>query len=94
MTNTGTEAWPAGSRLEAGWEASDAPYLARPPEDLQPIGPEIPALGPGESVVISIELPPKSGEGRALAWISLSVDRASLADRGSPPALQLSSEAP
>ena len=94
VTNTGTEAWPAGSRLEAGWEASDAPYLARPPEDLQPIGPELPALGPGESVVVAIELPPKPGEGRALAWISLSVDRASLADRGSPPALQLSSEAP
>ena len=41
-----------------------------------------------------VELLPKSGEGRELAWISLSVDRASLADRGSPPALQLSSEAP
>ena len=94
VTNTGTEAWPAGSRLEAGWEASDAPYLARPPEDLQPIGPEIPALDPGQSVVIGIELIPKPGVGRALAWISLSVDRASLADRGSPPALQLSSEAP
>jgi N-acetylmuramoyl-L-alanine amidase len=94
VTNTGTEAWPAGSRLEAEWEASDAPYLARPPEDLQLIGPELPALGPGESVVVTIELPPKSGEGRALAWISLSVDRASLADRGSPPALQLSSGAP
>jgi len=94
VTNTGTEAWPAGSRIEAGWETSEAPYLARPPADLQPIGPEIPALGPGESVVIPIELLPPPGEGRALAWISLSVDRASLADRGSPPALQLSSEAP
>jgi N-acetylmuramoyl-L-alanine amidase len=94
VTNTGTEAWPAGSRIGAAWEASDAPYLARPPEDLRPVGPEIPALGPGESVVISVALPPTSGPGRALAWISLLVDRASLADRGSPPALQLSSEAP
>ena len=94
VMNTGTGSWSAGSRIEAGWETSDAPYLARPPADLQLIGPEIPALGPGESVVISIELPPKPGGGRALAWISLSVDRASLADRGSPPALQLSSEAP
>jgi len=94
VTNTGTDPWPAGSRLEAGWTASNAPYLARPPEDLKPVGPELPALGPGESVVIGIEAPPKSGEGRELAWISLSVDRASLADRGSPPALQLSSEAP
>jgi N-acetylmuramoyl-L-alanine amidase len=93
VTNTGTEAWPAGSRLEFAWEESDAPYLARAPEQLRPIGPEIPALGPGESVVISVEVPPRTGEGRELAWISLSVDRASLADRGSPPALQLSSEA-
>jgi len=94
VTNTGTDPWPAGSRLEAGWTASNAPYLARPPEDLRPVGPELPALDPGQSVVIGIEVPPKSGAGRALAWISLSVDRASLADRGSPPALQLSSEAP
>jgi N-acetylmuramoyl-L-alanine amidase len=95
VTNTGTDAWPAGSRLVAGWEASAMPYLARPPEDLQPIGPEIPALEPGDSVAIAVELPPMPDDGaRALAWISLSVDRASLADRGSPPALQLSSEAP
>jgi N-acetylmuramoyl-L-alanine amidase len=94
VTNTGNEAWPAGSRIEAGWETSDAPYLPRPPADLQPTGPEIPALRSGESVVIPIELPSPPGGGRALAWISLSVDRASLADRGSPPALQLSSEAP
>jgi N-acetylmuramoyl-L-alanine amidase len=94
VTNTGTMAWPAGARLEVGWAESDAPYLARAPEDLQPIGPEIPALRPGDSVVISVDLPPKTGEGRGLAWISLSVGRASLAVRGSPPALQLSSEAP
>jgi N-acetylmuramoyl-L-alanine amidase len=94
VTNTGTDPWPAGSRLEAGWMASNAPYLARPPEDLKSVGPELPALDPGQSVVVGIELLPKPGEGRALAWISLSVDRASLADRGSPPALQLSSEAP
>jgi N-acetylmuramoyl-L-alanine amidase len=95
VTNTGTDAWPAGTRLVAGWEASAMPYLARAPEDLLPIGPEIPALRPGESVMIAIELPPfPDDDRRALAWISLSVDRASLADRGSPPALQLSSEAP
>jgi N-acetylmuramoyl-L-alanine amidase len=94
VTNSGTRAWPAGSRLVAGWEASEMPYLARAPEDLLRIGPELPALGPGESVVIAVELPPKPGDARALAWISLWVDRASLADRGSPPALQLSSKAP
>ncbi len=93
LTNTGSEAWPTGSRLVAGWEESELPYLASAPEDLETMGPEIPALEPGESVVIGVELPPRPGSGRALAWISLSVGRASLAEGGSP-ALQLSSEAP
>jgi N-acetylmuramoyl-L-alanine amidase len=93
LTNTGTEAWGSDLRLVAGWEASEAPYLASAPDQLESIGPEIPALEPGESVVVSADLPPAPGGGRAVAWISLSLGRASLADRGSP-ALQLSSEAP
>jgi hypothetical protein len=93
ITNTGTEAWPAGSRLLAGWEETAAPYLARAPEDLEALDTEIPALEPGESVVIPAELPPAPGGGRAVAWISLMIGDTSLADRGSP-ALQLSTEAP
>ena len=93
LTNTGTESWPEGSKLVAGWEATEMPYLARAPEDLEPLDAEIPALAPGESVVVTVDLPPNPGEGRSLAWISLLAGRATLADRGSP-ALQLSTGAP
>jgi N-acetylmuramoyl-L-alanine amidase len=93
LTNTGTEAWAAGSVLVAGWEATDAPYLAAAPENLEALDAQIPALEPGESVVVSVDLPPPPAGGRAVAWISLSVERASLAERGSA-ALQLSNEAP
>jgi hypothetical protein len=92
LTNTGTEAWD-GLRLVAGWELTDAPYLAHEPRRLEPIGPSIPALEPGESVVVTASLPPAPAGGRALAWISLSEPRASLAGRGVA-ALQLSNEAP
>jgi len=92
LTNTGTGAWPAGSQLAAGWEATDQPYLARAPQRLQPLEVEVPALGPGESVVLTVALPEAPAR-RALAWISLRVGNATLADRGSP-ALQLASEAP
>jgi N-acetylmuramoyl-L-alanine amidase len=92
LTNNGTAAWPAGSELVAGWEATDQPYLARAPEDLQPLAAEVPPLAPGESVVVSVALPEPTGQ-RSVAWISLMVGNATLADRGSP-ALQLSTEAP
>ncbi len=93
LTNTGTEAWTVGSVLVAGWEQTDAPYLAVAPESLEALDAEIPALEPGESVVVWVNLPLASAGGRAVAWISLSVARASLADRGSAP-LQLSTEGP
>ena len=92
LTNTGTGAWPAGAELVAGWETTDQPYLARAPEGLQTLGVEVPALGPGESVVLSVALP-EAPDGRAVAWVSLNVGDTTLADRGSP-ALQLASEAP
>ena len=92
LTNTGTEAWPAGSQLVAGWERTRMPYLARAPEELVTLGPDVPALGPGESVVVTVALPP-APTGRGLAWISLLVEAAPLADSGSP-ALQVSTEAP
>ena len=70
LTNTGTVTWPPSVELVAGWAASDQPYLARAPDELQSLGLEIPALAPGESVVVSTELPLQSGA-RAVAWISL-----------------------
>ena len=93
ITNTGTEAIAAGSGLVAGWHASDQPYLAAPPDELLPIGEPLPALQPGESVVVEIALPDPPAGARALAWVSLMVDGAMLSDLGSPP-LQLASEAP
>ena len=89
LTNTGNVAWPSGTELVAGWTASDQPYLAKAPDELEPLGLEIPALAPGESVVVFAELPPPPGA-RALAWISLGSAGSTLADLGCPP-LQLSS---
>jgi N-acetylmuramoyl-L-alanine amidase len=89
LTNTGTEAWPAEVRLVAGWEASDLPYLPAAPEALAPLDAEVPSLGPGESVVVAVELPEPPG-GRALAWIGLS-SRSDFAEIGSA-SLQLRSE--
>ena len=91
VTNTGTEPLPAGAELVSGWEATDGPYLARAPEALAPIGPALPALEPGESAVVTVELPLPTGGDRAVAWISLQVRRATASDWGSAP-LQLSSE--
>jgi N-acetylmuramoyl-L-alanine amidase len=93
VTNTGTQAWSESSRLVGGWEEAPMPYLAGPPEELATIGPPIPALEPGESVVVTAELPPPPAGMRAVAWVSLLVDGASLTDHGSP-ALQLGSRAP
>ena len=71
LTNTGTEAWPSGMHLVAGWEASDLPYLPAAPGDLAQLGVAVPSLGPGESVVVVVDLP-EPPVGRALAWIGLS----------------------
>ncbi|MDQ3344839.1 MAG: N-acetylmuramoyl-L-alanine amidase [Chloroflexota bacterium] len=92
LTNTGTTEWPSGAELVAGWTVSDQPYLAVPPTELAGLDTPVPPLGPGESVVLSVELPSAS-EARSLAWISLMVDGTTTADLGSP-ALQLSSETP
>ena len=91
LTNTGTVAWPPGMALVAGWTASDQPYLAKAPDELEPLELEIPALAPGESVVVSAELPPPPPGARALAWISLGDEATTLADLGCPP-LQLASQ--
>jgi N-acetylmuramoyl-L-alanine amidase len=87
LTNTGAAAWPAGLRLLGGWQASDAPYLAVAPSKLEPLDADVPALGAGESVELTVSLPVPAGAGRQLAWITLAGDRP-LTDAGSP-ALQL-----
>ena len=90
LTNTGTETWPAGMSLVAGWEVTDLPYLPQPPDDLVRLGNEIPALGPGESVVVEAGLPATPAE-RSVAWIGLRHGNELLADAGSP-ALQVSNQ--
>jgi N-acetylmuramoyl-L-alanine amidase len=92
LTNSGTQTWPDGVQLAAGWEATDQPYLARAPEGIEPLAVDVPALAPGESVELDVELPPAEAH-RAVAWISLRTDGSTTADHGSPP-LQLSSQAP
>ncbi|MGI8999872.1 MAG: N-acetylmuramoyl-L-alanine amidase [Candidatus Limnocylindria bacterium] len=92
LTNTGAVAWPRDIALAGGWEASDQPYLVMAPPDLERVASEVPALAPGESVVVSVELPP-APDGRAVAWMSLEIQGATLADHGAP-ALQLSNQVP
>jgi N-acetylmuramoyl-L-alanine amidase len=89
VTNTGTHELAAGAGLVAGWATDDGPYLPAAPA-LDPIGPDLPALAPGESVVVEVELPPAPSPERALAWISLSSGGTTFDELGSPP-LQVAS---
>jgi N-acetylmuramoyl-L-alanine amidase len=93
LTNTGMGAWPEGTELVAGWGATEQPYLPHAPDDLEPMAVEIPALAPGESVIVSFDLPPAAHGGRAVAWITLREGNITLADLGSP-ALQLATGGP
>ena len=92
LTNTGTAAWASDMELVSGWEETDQPYLASAPDALASLDIAVPALAPGASVVVQVTLPPPPA-GRGVAWVSLSMNGQTLADRGSP-ALQLSSEGP
>ncbi len=87
VTNTGSDSWPAGVQLLAGWARTAEPYLARPPR-LAPLDVEVPALAPGESVDLELRLPDPPQGVRAVAWITLQVGNAVLSDLGAP-ALQL-----
>ncbi len=92
LTNTGVAPWPDDLRLVVGGESSDEPYLAQAPAELVAAPIDVPALEPGASVTVHVDLPAAGGE-RMLAWISLMHGQGTLADLGSPP-LQLSTRAP
>jgi N-acetylmuramoyl-L-alanine amidase len=95
ITNTGSAGWQAGTtRLLVGFEASvSAPYLYLAPDGAAAADAVVvPALEPGESVVIEVDHPFRAS-GRGLAWFSLLVGTELLADHGSP-ALQLLTGAP
>ena len=87
LTNTGTQAWPSGAEIVAGWARSSDPYLARPPR-LSPLDVEVPALAPGESVDLELALPDPPAGDRSVAWITLRIDDDIFSDLGSP-ALQI-----
>ena len=92
LTNNGTQAWASDLDLVAGWQETDQPYLAFPPDTLELLGVTVPALAPGESVTVEATLPP-APDARSVAWISLREGSELFSDLGSP-ALQLSSQAP
>ncbi|HUG95868.1 MAG TPA: N-acetylmuramoyl-L-alanine amidase [Pleomorphomonadaceae bacterium] len=87
VTNTGSDSWPAGMQLLVGWAPTAEPYLARPPR-LAPLDVEVPALAPGESVVLELRLPDPPSGVRSVAWITLWAGNTVLSDLGVPP-LQL-----
>ncbi len=92
LTNTGIEQWPDDLRVLAGWEQSGEPYLRQAPDGLDDLGLDVPALAPGQSVVLVIELDVAVAE-RGMLWVTLSDAGASFSDLGSPP-LQLSTSGP
>jgi N-acetylmuramoyl-L-alanine amidase len=87
VTNTGLSAWPAGSELLFGWQPTNDPYLARPPE-LSVLEVDLPALEPGASVWLALELPPAPVDGRSVGWLTIRAGDAVLAETGNP-ALQV-----
>lgn len=88
LTNTGNRPWPEETTLRAGWEETEEPYLAQPPANLEELALAVPALRPGESVVLAIHLDAPRTDGRQVAWISLSGLTGDFAEAGSP-ALQV-----
>ena len=66
-----------------------APYLASAPETLTPTGATVPALAPGESVILHLdEAFPSAHSTREIGWITLSGSTGPWTDLGSA-ALQL-----
>ena len=87
LTNTGTDAWPAGLKVRSGWQPSDEPYLRQPPDAVADLGIEVPPLGPGESVVVLVNAEVPAG-GAGLLWITLANGDETFSELGSAP-LQL-----
>ena len=85
LTNTGSAAWPSGMLLLLGWEASDEPYLRRAPANLTPLAITVPALLPGESVLLLLPVARPTNAPRSIAWITLASGDDSLAAIGSSP---------
>jgi N-acetylmuramoyl-L-alanine amidase len=83
LANTGSSAWPVGAELLFGWGLTDEPYLARPPA-LAPLPTAVPALEPGASVSLALELPPAPNDGRAVGWLTLAVGTIVLSESGNP----------
>jgi hypothetical protein len=71
LTNTGSQAWPAGLRLLAGWGASDQPYLPAAPDAVEPLLLSIPALAPGEAVELRLPVTVPDTAGRQVLWVTL-----------------------
>lgn len=90
LTNTGSESWPADIELVAGWQASDLPYLPVAPDSLESMPAAVPALAPGESVVVEVDLR-RSPRDRSVVWVSVRGGGELFSDLGSP-ALQLALE--
>jgi hypothetical protein len=87
ITNTGLTSWPSGAEVLVGWQATDEPYLARPPA-LDALDVALPPLEPGASVTLALELPtPPQGVG-AVGWLTVGLDGGVLSETGSP-ALQI-----
>ena len=93
VTNTGTQAWPAGLSLLAGWGATEQPYLRQPPNGLQRINVDVPSLAPGESVDLRLPVTPPASMGRSVLWVTLADAGGAWTMLGSPP-LQLALGAP
>ena len=92
LTNTGSGPWPSDLRLLAGWQQGSVPYLREPPAEMSPLEVAVPALAPGESVVLDVPIEVPSGEG-GLLWISLADADQAFSDLGSAP-LQLGTSGP
>jgi N-acetylmuramoyl-L-alanine amidase len=93
LTNTGTQAWPAGLTMLAGWGDTDQPYLRRPPDNLQPLDVNLPPLAPGESVELRLPVTDPGSAGRSVLWLTLADANGAWTMLGSPP-LQLALAAP
>jgi N-acetylmuramoyl-L-alanine amidase len=93
LSNTGTQAWPAGLSLLAGWGATDQPFLRQPPPGLQRLDVQVPPLAPGEAVELHLPLTAPASTGRSVLWLSLADADAAWTVLGSPP-LQLALPAP